>query len=360
MNNTEILDSSKAQLINELSASFSELANNIFVKAEKICKEDIRFNKLNETEQVDQIINTIFNNPEILDEEIFFIIKTSLYLKKINPEMITNEIFETGKRIQGHPFFAKNPLTTSLNISFHLNIKEDLNNLLQLICSILEKFGEKDLELSLAINKHIYYLNEFQFLSASKEISFLQEILKSNLDKLFKLQNKLLEIYRDCCQKLKIIEKSRLIRNENEEKTNVSDKFKNIEDELNEVFRKQTEIINKIQGIQIQPVNQLEELAKLMKQFSTYLVSYPIVRSFLVFASFNKISSAQVEKVNNIEKRLIGNFNLFFEESKKLFMKNIPDIIDRKDFLKKALEPVRNNLDNHSYETFSQFIDSLI
>jgi hypothetical protein len=103
----QVTNNLKIELFTELSEQFPDKANEVIRVAQEICQKEAEFIKLSEEKQADLVINKIFDDPNLLGEDIFLFLEINSYLKKVSGNNLTDDFLNDYKNFSKHPFLTK-------------------------------------------------------------------------------------------------------------------------------------------------------------------------------------------------------------------------------------------------------------
>lgn len=340
-----ITENLKVELFSELYEQFPEKAEDIVKKAESLCKLEPDFIDLSDEKKADIVINKIFFEPSIIDENIYLVLRVNTYIKNINIESIANDFFSESKEIHKNPFFNQQSIK---NLSLENN-KDEIKDLMNRLAFVHQKAGE----LSVIINKEIK--NQIEFISKIKFISddSLKKKIKDIYQKTINLQNSLEEIDKETLFKYKELQKKYDQLNLSEEEKIRSENINLLNEQIKQIIDEQNKLVEVIENFQLLPIENILELPEIFDKFSNYILGYTYIKSLI-------ISSNNINEFGEIENNFFENIKFFMEKLEKNFDKGLLEPKDKnKTFKNKFIEPIKHKLTKQNLDLLNCIIDSI-
>lgn len=353
----QVTNNLKIELFTELSEQFPDKANEVIKVAQEICLKENDFNKLSEDKQADFIINKIFDDPNLLGEDLFLFLEINNYLKKASLSTLTEDFLNEVKNINKHAFFQKD----SVNRAYKENDIDEIKALLQILSEQMKKITRVSIAINQELKPQIDLMIKLDKLANNSATRKLKDDLQKLYNKLTDFQNKLPEINKDNREKYKQVQEQLIKINNQSDKDSFLAKITTVEEEFKKITVAQERLISQVAGFQILPMEQILDFPDIINEFATYLMSYPILRSLIKACEINNYSAEKLNLLKNIEDILLNNFKLFCEKAQKSLEKGL--ILDTKDknkaFKQKFIVPLEAKFDPDSLQILLTMIDSV-
>jgi hypothetical protein len=343
----------KIEIINQLSELFPKLADEIFSRAEEICSRTKEgFSGLDQNSQSELVLNTILNSDELITNEIQLIIEINNFLNKENPKQLIKDCLEEDRKISNHPFFNINIVA---NASLNQNLKSELEVLQKAILVFFENVINKQLE----INFQSGYCNEYQkklfFTAKIKETEQLQLNLQNYKNQLAEIENNLSELYLKNCNNLKKLDLELKMIRVIEERNMLLSKMGKLNQSFAELFTKMEKILFELNNFKVFPVENFLDFPELISQFTTYLLSYPLINNFKTSLQFFEQTEKEVEKLLDLEKKLLNNFSKFLKSAENLLLDKLSSVGDKKKVARQRfIEPIEKRFSQDELEIINK------
>ncbi len=354
----KLLDNYKLEIFTELSENFPEKAENIINLAEEYCTKEKSFLSLSDEEKAQVVINKIFDDNNIFNEDLSIFLEINKYISIYDPQTILDNIQNEYKKIERLPFFNKKSV---LNESS----KEDIENVQEIDDLINQIKNDCTLEL---ISLNVEIKNQITLIKKSNKITknkdndkIKQTLSKLHLDTL-EINNKISDIYKDLLAKSLEISKNITKNNKDKEIKEFIEKVNSFKNEIEKIISKQENILGKINDFQLLPVENIIVFPEFIEDFSNFISLYPIIKNNLLSIEkqiyiYDETKSL-ITSIIDIENIFTENFKLFVQKSVKAFEKGIPDAKDKnRTFKNKFIEPVKSKFSEESLKAINNFVD---
>jgi len=361
----------KIELFVDILEEFPQKADFIINKAEEICKKNSNFSKFTEEEKTDFVLNTIFENDDLIDDELHLLLDVKNFLKFSKKDFLTGEILEKIGSVNLNQFFAISNFIQETKVSDYkqltkvfedkldfYNNKDKLEFLSNLIFQTIEIIENLIIEVSEVINENIYLLKKLFNLN-SNEINKIKFELKKNYTKLIDNIDRLAEISKELHQKVKTVEKRLIEVNYNQIQNNFNENINFANKEIQKIIFKLDELtkITSQIDLSIDKTNLLV-LLDYIKKYSEYFENYLIITSLISANDIYKFDNENIKLLDKYEKKFLSSKDLFFNIIKNIINKQINSNISNKknEFYKNFVEPIKNNLDENSFKTLDNLL----
>jgi hypothetical protein len=353
----QVTNNLKIELFTALSEEFPDKANEVIKVAQDICLKEAEFGKLSEDKQADLIIDKIFDDPNLLGEDVFLFLEINNYLKKLSTSTLTDDFLNEVKNINKQAFFQKD----SVNRAYKENDIEEIEALLKILSENMKKITQISISASQEIKPQIDFLSKIDKVPNNASVKKLKEELQKNYNKMIDFQNKLAEISKDNRDKYKQVQEQLIKINNQSDKDHFLTKINNVTEEFKKVFAVQEKLINQAASFQMLPMEQILDFPDIVNEFATYMMSYPVLRSMIKATELNSNSGDKAKELKSIEEELLNNFKIFVEKTQKSFEKGmVMDVKDKnKTFKHKFIEPLEAKFDPDSLQILLKLIDSV-